>query len=427
MARFFLGAWICLAVVLSSSPAAAASELAWSWNLPRPQGNKLNGVAYGNGVWVAAGDDGSVVRSTNGMDWTALPPPNPDSFQSVRFINGKFFAVGGYGLDLGMLIRWKRATVATSTNGLEWSVISMDGDPIQDIAFAQGRFVAIGSSAQIIHSPNGRDWLPATLILKNAAGGDLKAVAGSPDRFVAAGNSGGILASEDGITWTNLARIPTSFTDLIYTNRLFVAVSSDGSVRVSSDGLSWTKSNSGIPAAPLDKIHYAQGSFLACRSGGPIYRSYADYKFLLSRDGANWSVPKTGWADAVYSIAYGNGLFVAVTDSVTQGRGLFCSTDGIHWNRQEALTDYLNSVAFGDGKFMAVGWNSTVIQSDPVIQLVPSGPRSLLVRGEKNGRYPLESSNDLLHWSAAGEASDAASFEWVPTTNTPRFFRLKPH
>src|SRR5262249_57585847 len=42
----------------------------WSWANPKPQGNRLTGVAYGNGQFVAVGASGTVLTSLDGQTWT---------------------------------------------------------------------------------------------------------------------------------------------------------------------------------------------------------------------------------------------------------------------------------------------------------------------------------------------------------------------
>ena len=45
--------------------AFASSEPYWQWRNPTPQGNDYNGVAYGNGRFVAVGNAGTITTSTD--------------------------------------------------------------------------------------------------------------------------------------------------------------------------------------------------------------------------------------------------------------------------------------------------------------------------------------------------------------------------
>jgi hypothetical protein len=42
----------------------------WTWRNPLPTGNTLLGVVYGNGLFVAVGDSGTIITPLNAIDWT---------------------------------------------------------------------------------------------------------------------------------------------------------------------------------------------------------------------------------------------------------------------------------------------------------------------------------------------------------------------
>jgi len=48
----------------------------WHWRNPAPQGNTLKGIAHGNGRFVAVGEGGTVLISSNGVDWQTLQSTN---------------------------------------------------------------------------------------------------------------------------------------------------------------------------------------------------------------------------------------------------------------------------------------------------------------------------------------------------------------
>ena len=75
-----------LAVLLLGIAPLRSAEPVDNWaEYPRPEGaGALTSVAFGNGTFVAAGDDGTIVTSANGMDWTRINttattgPPHAD-------------------------------------------------------------------------------------------------------------------------------------------------------------------------------------------------------------------------------------------------------------------------------------------------------------------------------------------------------------
>src|SRR5205823_5348899 len=97
-----------------------------------------------------------------------------------------------------------------------------------------------------------------------------------------------------------------------------------------------------------------------------------------SADGLSWKQARdvSGAQDpfaphgAVESAAYGNGTYVAVgwqgiaAQSEPIQATIWSSTNGYNWTRSyRSLKPYLQSVAFGDGMFVAVGHSGTIVHS----------------------------------------------------------------
>src|SRR5205814_3536522 len=87
------------------------------------------------------------------------------------------------------------------------------------------------------------------------------------------------------------------------------------------------------------------------------------YSLFASTDGTHWTGPVVFQVAAIYSIAYGKGLFVGVGAN----NAVFTSSDGISWaNQSLALNPPLQlfSVAYANNRFVAVGGDSTVNSAD---------------------------------------------------------------
>src|SRR5687767_2939104 len=54
----------------------------------------LHAVAFGNGVFVAVGDQSKIASSADGVDWIVSTPGSYGNFAGVRFLNGQFVVVG---------------------------------------------------------------------------------------------------------------------------------------------------------------------------------------------------------------------------------------------------------------------------------------------------------------------------------------------
>src|SRR5690606_7860488 len=62
--------------------------------VPSGTSTSLEGVAYGNGLWVAVGDDGMIRTSTNGTSWTQRSSGTSNDLYGVAYGNGLWVAVG---------------------------------------------------------------------------------------------------------------------------------------------------------------------------------------------------------------------------------------------------------------------------------------------------------------------------------------------
>ena len=81
LARSVFGAVVCLAMAL---PAAGQCG-DWQFQNPTPQGNRLGGVAFGHGTFVAVGSAGTVLTSPDGVSWTSRLSNTSADLESVAW------------------------------------------------------------------------------------------------------------------------------------------------------------------------------------------------------------------------------------------------------------------------------------------------------------------------------------------------------
>jgi hypothetical protein len=179
--------------------------------------------------------------------------------------------------------------------------------------------------------------------------------------FIAVGFAGTNLVSEtssDGVNW--IMHEPAPLPDkLVYGNGLFVAAGSEGPA-TSADGLTWVLQKSQAwTNGFLSGIGYGNGLFVVLGGFG-LGGSNATTCILTSQDGTNWVRHQLPISNELDSIAYGNGQFVAVGPSQ-----IATSTDGTNWVlRNSGGLPYLNAIAYGNGQFVAGGnYGSEVIAS----------------------------------------------------------------
>ena len=154
IAATFLLVWIACSSVL-------ASPLVWNIR-SAPSSSQLNGVAFGNGLFVAVGSDTTILTSTSGREWTArsagMTAPTGPTLDCAAY--GTQYGVGGYAIGGG-----EGALIRSSTDGVHWTngLSTIGIEHIHGIAYGYGVFVAVGGGAQpntsyILTSSNGVDW-----------------------------------------------------------------------------------------------------------------------------------------------------------------------------------------------------------------------------------------------------------------------------
>ena len=237
----------------------------------------LGGSAVGSGTRVALTDAGSIVRSSDGVEWFNVPRANVPLY-GIACGGGLVVAVGHCG------------TILASTDGVDWKP-QVSGTPsaLHSVAYGAGTFVTVGNEGVVLSSTDGISWVnrnsPAS-----AAGDALKpsgieerlrGVTFGNDRFVAVGYNGMLLSSKDGARWSRLnSHTHERLQGIEFGNGLFVAVGWHGTVLLSHDGISWARTSAG--SANLSSIVWQNQLFAVTGANGTV-----------SADGKGWLLPQT--------------------------------------------------------------------------------------------------------------------------------------
>jgi hypothetical protein len=146
-------------------------------------------LAYGNGIWVAVGDSGKIVTSSDTSVFSLRFSGTEVPIFGICYGVNQFVAVGKDGL------------VTASTNGVDWSATGTDeARDLYSIAYGSGRFVAVGTNGIVEVSTNGAQWQPTTIPNVTA----FRRVAFGNGSFVALTSTNNFLyASKDGLNWTS--------------------------------------------------------------------------------------------------------------------------------------------------------------------------------------------------------------------------------
>jgi len=230
----------------------------------------IYGIAFGNGIYVAVGDDGKIATSPDGIAWTQQTPFSANNLRDIAFGGGLFVAVGengtvlsspdgitwtarfgGFGTTLLLAARYlngiffvggSAALLATSPDGVNWTQqTTVSGTAnVNDFAYNGSLYAYVGSSQVLETSPDGVTWTART----SNATGLINTIASNGKLFVYGGNTGVAGFSSDGITWTRIfgAFSPDNISDMTYSDDLFVAITSEPGIYYSHDGENWTES-----------------------------------------------------------------------------------------------------------------------------------------------------------------------------------------
>ena len=162
-------------------------------------------------------------------------------------------------------------------------------------------------------------------------------------------------------TWTLQTSDGTNILqNVVYGNGLFVAVGTAGWVMTSSDGTLWSPQSSGTSNS-LYTVAFGRGLFVAAGNRGTI---------IVSEDGVTWTGIDSGTQNPLFGSTYGDGYHVVVG-----GSNIVVSSDGYVWNNRESpvLTRaYLNAVAYGGGRFVAVGAGGYAVWSENTLDWLQS-------------------------------------------------------
>jgi hypothetical protein len=217
----------------------------------------LRGITHGEGELVAVGGSlhGRVLFSDDGVAWQQITD-DVNWLGDVAYGDGLFVAAGGLGRRV------------YSEDGMTWSDVGADfEEPFRAVAFGDGVFVAVGDDGRRMRTTDGSTWTD------NVTGGsNLSDIAYGGGYFVAVGQDGRRVRSEDGVTWEDEASGDGSISSIVFAEGRFLAVG-DGTVYESSDGETWSTQDLEVP---VEHVAFADGIYVGARfsdEGSVLLRS----------------------------------------------------------------------------------------------------------------------------------------------------------
>ena len=323
-------------------------------------GRNLLGVSFDQpeiNAWVRSN---SAVE-TLGSTWIEASAGNialAPIWSKTVYGNGKFVSIS-YDSKIN--------NIAVSVDGKNWSTATSPVTALTDITYGNGLFVAVSNlnapdtSRQIATSINGTTWSSNPCFTA-----DWQSVAHGNGYFVAVSNDGYGYWSKDGKTWQDLSLPLLNWKSVCYANNEFEII---GSNLVGTDVETYIVTITtpyGVTTAPV----YASANTLitpwynnSITYGNGVYILTTDDttdKYYTSTDSVNWvqrTLPATGTKKRC---AYGDGLFILTVNKIATGTIVYTSKDGVLWNdkyQTNTTATTIHSISYGNGIFIA-GSNS---------------------------------------------------------------------
>jgi hypothetical protein len=344
-----------------------------------PSSQWLRTADFGNGRFIAAGDTGSRISSSDGLTWTSHAGSPNEVFQGTTFANGLFYLVGARFSSDGLS---RTGIILTSADGAAWTErFAATNFSFLDVAFGNGTYVTIAGSS----------------------------VVGGTSSLATA------FTSSDGINWSPV-QIGTGFWpfSIAFGAGQFVIVGGSSIVR-SADGQNWTASTN-LAGLGLGAVTYGNGRFIAVGLGGLI---------MTSTDGSAWAQLPSETDEDLWAVTSGPSTFVAAGNNgtivVSQNNGL--------WAVASSAGPPLRGTAFGAGRFVAVGRFGYIQYSGescggtgPRLTLQGSNPRALQLEGTVGRDYRIEYAPTPHHpapWPVLTEISSLPASPFLIPDTTP--------
>jgi hypothetical protein len=180
-------------------------------------GEDLYGATFGNGRFVAVGERGRILTSTDGVDWRQRSSSTTNRLRAVFYGGPTFAAVGEHG------------TLLTSADAERWT--RQDAQTHQElmtVCFGNGVWVAAGDDGDLSLSVNGQKWVGS-----DSGFDKLEGLAYDGGHFVMLAR-GEVLSSPDGEHWDqHFPGVTAGLRGLAFENGRVIGVGDDQTIVIS--------------------------------------------------------------------------------------------------------------------------------------------------------------------------------------------------
>jgi hypothetical protein len=269
--------------------------------IPTPATNRLQTIRYAGGLFVAAGVKGLVMTSPDGVTWTLrYSAISNRTWYEVAYGNGAFVISG--------LSAPSDGKVLTSTNGVEWGLISATPPHNCRVAFGNGEFVALTGTEYsdgrtlVGYSANGVDW-QTNMAAELAYWSEIRFV---NDRFVVPGSPP--IMSFDGRDWELMGRpLDLKAERIKYLNDAFLAFGAGTNFGASSNGSDWTLQPVSLQGLQLKDALFVNGRYILVGSQSN------NAVTVTSTNLSDWSASSFSNSSAFSDVTFAAGIFLATS------------------------------------------------------------------------------------------------------------------
>ena len=337
-------------IAVGRNGAMLTSPDAMDWVNVAGDRTDLKDITIGNDTFVAVGS-GGILTSTNGTIWNRQPSP---SLEGVAYGNGLFVAVGHKLLENpDPLTGGGAAVILASTNGSSWAERSLEVNlPLLGVAYGRGTFVAVGgvdtlnySARVVLTSKDGVSWIENS----PTGPGSLNRIMFANDFFVATTTRDDVLISPDGVWWIVAYASPTwngfgyGEPGLTFGKGSLLVSSGTGEILSATTQTNWNRLTS--LATPTHGLTFGAGLFLAY-GGGWNGSVTLPTQIFSSVNGLEWKAHSYNSLTTLKGGIYARNTFFLVGDS------------GTILQSGEVLTDLPELRLRFEGKAAHVEWNT---------------------------------------------------------------------
>jgi hypothetical protein len=258
--------------------------------------NSLSSVYYGNGTWVAVGEN--VITSNDTVTWyDSFNLSNDGNLTDVIYTNTGWLVVGNQTIN-----ETSQSLILQSTaNGFFWNIVNegvttnISDAFLNALTSGNGLVVIVANSGRIFTTTNSAI---TTLEQTSGTSENLVDIAYGNGKFIVVGDNGTILTSTNGSTWVvGTSGTTNNLNSVTYNNNdsEFIVVGDNNTILTSSNGTTWTPSALFLQEEPVYTVQ-----------GDPFTEGYGPEELVpgvvtdnltmivTTRPGTNWSVGEYG-------------------------------------------------------------------------------------------------------------------------------------